>query len=223
MSLLLAQQRKFKEQGRTSAADPAEGKRVLITGGGHIGAQQLATMLNDSLEEDLLALKDYQSIQRKIEFKKNELIPKYKGYVERLKASGQNHSLLGYYLVWLLDAGEMDEAVPYGLYCVKNGVSMPERFQSELKTFFVGEVCKWAADLLEGGKSADPYLFDVFEAVTVGNWDIADSVCANLYRCVGFQFEQAGEIEQAVEYLGIALSMGAQVKTRLKELRKKLK
>lgn len=222
MSLLLAQQRKFKEQGRTSAADPAEGKRVLITGGGHIGAQQLATMLNDSLEEHLQVLKSFESIHRKIQYKKEVLIPEFRDYVSRLEDSGQDHPLLGHYLVWLLDAGEIDEALPYGLWCVEKGISLPERFQSRLSTFFVGEVCKWAEDQLTGDSSADPYISLLFEAVVSGNWDIADAVSASLYKCMGFQAEQAEKYEEAAEYLDIALSMGAQVKTRLGKIRKKL-
>lgn len=222
MSRMLEYQRRFKEKGQLPGATSEEKKTVLVVGGGHIGNQQLAQLLNDSLEEHLQVLKSFEARQRKIDYKKNTLIPEYRDYVSRLEDSGQDHPLLGYYLVWLLDAGEIDEAVTYGLWCVEKGIELPECFQSKLPTFFVGEVCKWAEAELAAERSADPYISILFEAVTDHDWDIADKVSAHLHKCMGFQDEQDGRLEDAAVMLQIAMELGAQVKTRLGIIEKKL-
>ena len=222
MSLMLAHQKKIKEQGGTSAADPAAGPKMLVVGGGSIGSQQLAELLTNSLEEHLQVLKSFESVQRKIQYKKEVLIPEYRNYVSRLEDSGQDHSLLGHYLVWLLDADEIDEALPYGLWCVEKGISLPERFQSKLPTFFVSEVCRWSEDQLADGKSADPYISLLFEAVKSHEWDLADKVSAHLHKCMGFQDEQDGRLEDACVMLQAAMGLGAKVKTRLDQIQKKL-
>ena len=222
MSLMLANIKKYEAEGELPGAAPEEKKRVLVVSGGSIGKQQMIELLNDSLEEHLQVLKGFESIQRKIDYKKNVLIPEYRDYVSRLEDSGQDHPLLGHYLVWLLDAGEIDEAVTYGLWCVEKGIDLPERFQSKLPTFFVGEVCKWAEAELADGRSADPYISALFEAVTEHDWDIADKVSAHLHKCMGFQDEQDGRLEDAAVMLQIAMTLGAQVKTRLGIIEKKL-
>ncbi|HAS89841.1 MAG TPA: terminase [Desulfovibrio sp.] len=222
MSLLRAQQIEFEKTGQLPGTTSEEKKTVLIVGGGSIGKQHTIELLNASLEEHLQVLKGFDSVNRKIEYKKNVLIPEFRGYVSRLEDSGEIHPLLGYYLVWLLDAGEIDEALPYGLWCVENGIDLPERFQSKLPTFFVGEVCKWAEVQLDEDLSADPYISLLFEAVTENDWDIVDKVSAALYRAMGFQAEQSGDLEAAAGYLETAFKMGAQVKTRLGDIKKLL-
>ena len=222
MSRMLEYQRKFKEQGEATGATPEETKRVAVIGGGSIGKLQIIELLNDSLEEHLQVLKSFEGIQRKIEYKKNVLIPEYRDYVSRLEDSGQDHPLLGYYLVWLLDAGEIDEALPYGLMCVEKGIELPECFKSKLPTFFVGEVCKWAEGELAEDKSADPYISFLFEAVEEHDWDIADNVSAHLHKCMGFQDEQDGRLEDAAVMLQASMALGGKVKTRLDKIQKKL-
>ncbi|MBI9109900.1 phage terminase small subunit [Maridesulfovibrio ferrireducens] len=225
MSLMLAHQRKMKEQGQveTDESAVASSAKIGIFPGGSVGTQQMAELLTNSLEEDLHQLHEIQAVTRKIEFKKNELIPKYQPYISRLKELNQDHPLLGYYLVWLIDAQDWDEVLSFGSYCVENNISLPERFKSELKTFLVGEFCKWAEAELSADRSADPYIAQIFEMVIEQDWDIADAVTADLYKMMGFQQEQNGELEEAAELLTTALDIGAQVKTRLEKLKKKLK
>lgn len=219
MSLMLAHQKKVKESGTSAAVLLSKGTTFP---GGKIGARQLANFLTAALKEDLNTLHGITSIQRKIEFKKSELIPKYREYIPRLKSAGFDHELLVYFLIWLLDAKEIAEAVEHGLYCVDRGLSMPERFSTDLKTFFVGAVCCWAEDELSDESSASPYLMDLYSYVDAEKWDIADAVMAKLLKCMGMQSELDKDPGKAIHFFEQAETYGAKVKTKLNKLRKKI-
>jgi len=223
MSLMRRHQERMKQAGTVDAATPV----VAVLGSatsGMVGMQQLVALLDAALAEDLKSLHDIQSVERKIEVKRTLLIPKYRDYVARLRADGRSHDLLGYYMVWLLDAGDMEAALELGFSLAAAGASMPERFKQQLPTFLAGTVMDWAEAEDALGRSPEPYFSELF-AKAIGGlqdepWDLPDALRARYYRMRGLLDEKTGDIPSAIEHLERAFMLGAKVKTKLDALKK---
>jgi tetratricopeptide (TPR) repeat protein len=227
MSLMLKHQRTAK----TAPAETVAARKTAVIGApaaGRIGRQQLAALLSNALAEDLKSLKEIHSIERKIAVKRELLIPKYRDYVARLRADGKQHDILGYYLVWLLDAGEMDSALELGFFLVGQGAGLPgERFSRDLPTFMADAVLEWAEAEFDAGRSPEPYFARLFkrvdglaDGVAFTPWDLPDALRAKYYRLRGLLDERLGDVDSAIRQLEKALSLGAKVKTKLGELAK---
>ncbi len=194
--------------------------------GGTLGKQQHAQLLADSLTEDLKKLHELKSIERKIEMKRTVLLPKYKSHVDELTGADKAAPLLGQYLVWLFDVGDMPRALALGLYCDAHGVDLPERFNRDLHTFMADAVLEWAEAEHTAERSPEPYFSQILEHITdatdEGGWDVPDALRAKFYRLSGFLLEAGGNLAGAKDALTEALKLGAQVKTRLSEVTKAL-
>ncbi|MEZ6853138.1 phage terminase small subunit [Halodesulfovibrio aestuarii] len=226
MSLMLSHQQRMREQKkRVEAGQPEPEKPDMLKTAptGLVGTQQLLALLDKALEQDLKSLKGINSRERKAEVKR-QLVEKYTTYVERLKAVSATHDLLGWYLVWLFDIGEMDTAVEYGLWCVREGVALPERFNRDVKTFVADAILEWTDVQFEAGHSVQPYFAAVLnnaDGMCCQPWDLPDEVTAKFYRQQGLVLARAEKFTAAVDVLEEALSLGAKVKTALADARKK--
>ena len=226
MSLMLSYQQKVRAQKERAAAgqpEPTKPDELKVAPAGLIGNQQLGALLDKALEQDLKSLKGISSRERKADVKR-ELVDKYAGYVERLRASSLQHDLLGWYLVWLFDIGELDTAVTYALWCVESGVGLPERFNRSTQAFAADAILEWADAQYDAGHSVEPYftaLFNNADGVCSQPWDLPDEVTAKFYRQQGLVYARAEKFTAAVDVLEEALSLGAKVKTALADARKK--
>ena len=225
MSVMRRFQERMRNQGKVLAELPAaRRKNAGPQGTGVLAGKQLEEFLSASLAEDLAALKSISSVERKIAHKRDTLLPKYAPYVERLEESSATHELLGYYLVWLFDAGNIDEAVQFADYCLENGVKLPERFQSDIRFFVASKIMEWAEKEQEAGRSVDPYFGHIWSQAQADPeaWNLPDDLLARKSRLKGLIAEQRGDLSSAEGYLAVALERGAKVKTALDRVRKKI-
>lgn len=206
---------------------PAPAGRAVVTGRGGRGlvaGQQLARLLDASLSEDLKKLSEIKAVSTKIQRKREVLIPQYEGYVERLREEGHQHDLLTYMMLWLFDAGDIEKALDLGLYCVRAGVPMPERFRRDVSTTIADAVLEWAEGVYNEKGTPEPYFSTVLGFIDGMNtpepWDLPDKVTAKYYRLAGLLEMRAGRNESAVSCFETALELGASVKTVLAEARK---
>ena len=223
MSLMLKHQRRAKETGVVASVPPAGGP-VGAVPGGRVGTQQLGALIDAALTEDIKSLKGVRSIERKIELKREQLIPKYREYVARLRSDGVAHPLLTQYLVWRFDVGELEAALDLGFHCLDHGVSLPERFRRDVPTYMADAVLEWAEAQFEAGRSPEPYFTHLFEYVrgdAVEPWDLPDALRAKYFRLHGLLKEQTGDLRSAEASLVRAMTLGAKVKTALAKVRKK--
>ncbi|WP_034603577.1 phage terminase small subunit, partial [Halodesulfovibrio aestuarii] len=226
MSLMLSHQQKMRaarERAESGQPEPEKPDMLKTAPTGLVGTQQLLALLVKALEQDLKSLKGINSRERKAEVKR-QLVEKYTTYVERLKAVSATHDLLGWYLVWLFDIGELDTAVEYGLWCVREGVVLPERFNRDVKTFVADAILEWTDAQFEAGHSVQPYFAAVLnnaDGMCCQPWDLPDEVTAKFYRQQGLVLARAEKFTAAVDVLEEALSLGAKVKTALADARKK--
>lgn len=213
-------QQKVKNEGRLIAAMPQ--KAAVPAKAGLLAGAQLEALVTASLTEDLAALKTLASRERKEAMKRETLIPKYGDYVERLKAAGSRHELLGYWLVWLFDAGMLVEACEYAAWGLDAGLKLPERFQSDIHFFIASQVIEWAEKEFNAGRSPEPFLSDQYRRQTAEpeKWNLPDELAARYHRLRGLMAEKDGNLALAEAELQAAMDLGAKVKTALANVRK---
>lgn len=221
--------RKQQQQARVIATMPAnvgalslpilQGVPTSIMGG-----QQLGAFLQASLEGDLKALKDIASHERRNVVKGSELVPKYRPYVERLKEQGTVHPLLGWYLVWCMDASLIEEGIIHGAWCVAHAVPLPEAFKSSPAFFVADTLMDWAEGQHNAGAECEPYVSELLQCMADAPdlWPVPDTLTARAYRLLGLRADNAGELETAKEHLTKAMQLGAKVKTALDAVQKRL-
>lgn len=192
--------------------------------GGNLAGQQLAAFLDAALAEDLAVLKSMASVEDKVAHKRDELIPKYAKYVARLKAEKRPHELLGYWLVWLFDAGAIDAALEHAEWCINAGHPLPERFNSDLRFFIASQVTAWAEAEVTAGRAVEPYFGWLLEQAENDSkaWNLPDPLRGRMYRVKGLDAERAEDLPVAAAYLKKALNLGAKVKTALEKIHKKI-
>ena len=152
------------------------------------------------------------------------LIPKYADYVRRLREAGYSHDLIGYYLVWLMDSGMIEEGLELALWCVGKGQTLPEGFSSKLPYFVSDTLLTWAEAETAAGRTVQPYLDQWSTAVTAAPdaWNLPDVITARFRKVLAQQAELAGDLATAKQHYEAALALGAKCKTALADVTRKL-
>ena len=191
---------------------------------GLMAGQQLAALCTASLTEDLRALKEVASHASRDITKRDVLIPKYADYVRRLREAGYSHDLIGYYLVWLMDSGMIEDGLELALWCVGNGQPLPEGFSSKLPYFVSDTLLTWAEAETAAGRTVQPYLAQWSTAFTAAPdaWNLPDVITARWRKVLAQQAELAGDLATAKPHYEAALALGAKCKTALDVVTRKL-
>lgn len=191
---------------------------------GLMAGQQLAAFCAASLAEDLHALKSVASHESRDVMKRNTLVPKYADYVRRLREAGHTHELIGYYLVWLMDAGMVEEGLDLALWCVEHGQPLPEGFKATAAYFFADTLLTWAEGQTAAGRAVQPYLDQWRAAVEAAPeaWNLPDGITARWHKVLAQQAELAGDLVAARLHYEAALALGAKCKTALDVVTRKL-
>ena len=219
-----------------------------IASGGLLSGQKLMAFLTASLAEDVKQLKDVHSHERKADIKRGTLIPKYRPYVARLRESDARHDLVGWYLVWLMDSGMVEDAWELARHCVATGQKLPENFKAEPGYFYADTLLAWAEAEFTAGRAFEPYVSALLEdmadaddaggALPLGGmggsaggdspplgkiaWNLPDAILARIHRLRGLAAEKAEDLDTARAELARALELGGKVKTALEAVQKKL-
>ena len=191
---------------------------------GLMAGQQLAALCTASLTEDLRALKEVSSHASRDITKRDVLIPKYADYVRRLREAGYTHELIGYYLVWLMDSGMIEEGLELALWCVTNRQPLPEGFSSKLPYFVSDTLLTWAEAETAAGRTVQPYLDQWSTAVAAAPdvWNLPDVITGRFRKVLAQQAELAGDLATAKPHYAAALALGAKCKTALADVTRKL-
>ena len=219
MSFVRKYQQRVANKAQTSSPD-----NILVVGG---SASHFLKLLDTQLETDLIALKGIKNIELKESEKRDRLVPAYTPHVERLIAEKQQHPVLGYFLVWLFDAGMIEEAMAHAEFCMNNDVALPERFKSDTTTFIYDSLGKWAEAEVAADHSPEPYLSNLLancEALAEQGTplNIPGKSIARLYKVRGLVAEKDGRLQDAVDDLERAFALGENCKTVLNNCKKKL-
>lgn len=130
-------------------------------------------------------LKDIQSIERKIEAKR-QFLPAYDPWVDGALAGGNGAQdvILTTVLVWHIDAGNYRRALEIAPYAVRHGLQMPDQYDRSLGTVLIDE---FGVAALSGKMSLDdarellPQVIDITAAL-----DAPDQARAKLHKALGY-------------------------------------
>lgn len=143
------------------------------------------------LLEDRQRLKDIQSIEKKIELKR-ELLPNYRAWIEgvldQAAATGQavQDEVVVNIMPWLIDVGDYAAAITLARHILHFRLVLPERFKRTAATLVTEEIADAVLAGLDSGNpvaDASAILFDL--EATVAGHDMPDEVAAKLQKAIG--------------------------------------
>lgn len=190
------------------------------------GPNQAYRMLQLKLREDKQALKSKQSIQAKIELKR-ELVGHYDEWINATLSAGKGDqdNLLTTLMLWHIDIGNFGSALDIAEYAMKHNLKMPDAHQRTLATVVAEEIADTAKKLATNGEINDEQIAQVLRASTItADADMPDQVRAKLSRQVGELTETVNPVF-ALDNFQNALRFDANsgVKGSIKRLEKQLK
>lgn len=179
------------QPGATAAPPPTEGP----------AATAYEQMLMQ-LAEDRRQLHDIQSIERKIELKR-ELIGQYDAWVDgalaEADATGRavQDEIVATMLTWAIDVQDWQRALQLGAHVLRYQLVLPERFKRDAATLLVEETSEAAIKTLsQAGGSFPRQILTNIETLT-SDRDMHDQVRAKLYKAIGLAL--VAEAEAATE------------------------
>lgn len=180
-----------------------------------------------ALVEDTRRLHDIQSIERKIEAKR-EMLPKYEDYIQGVleAGTGQQDDVLVTLMVWYLDTGDIKTGLDIAEYAIEHGLETPDKYARTTATLAAEEVAGFSL-LAMANETVDEDLPEqLCRAVDLfADADMQDQVKAKLFKAYGHHLREQGNNEQALVALNRALNLNERVgvKEDIKRLEKTLK
>lgn len=229
-----------RHREKTLAA--AAGIAAMATSGAlaqHTGhAATMSEQMRAKLYDDQASLGQLQSLEAKIALK-HQLLPSYIPWIDGVLAGsaetgiGVEDEVFATLMVWRIDTGDFDGAVPLADYVLKHGLSLPSRYQRQPAVL----IAEGANKLLDAGQAAPQEALSAVWPLTETR-DMPDQVRAKLEKAIGREFARCSDDPaiadsgmpgaaaayraQAIKHLRRAIELNPQigVKTRLKVLEK---
>jgi len=138
------------------------------------------------LDSDLKELKTFNRIEDKVKHKREQLIPKFKSYIEEYLASGEQYDnpLFAQMVIWLFDVEDLETAIEWCQTAIDRELDTPERFKRDFATFCADEVLAWSERMAAQGHSVEPYFSQVFIKVRE-EWRINEKLTAKWFKFAG--------------------------------------
>lgn len=190
------------------------------------GPNAVYRMLQLKLREDKQALKSKQSIQAKIELKR-DLVGHYDEWINATLSAGKGDqdNLLTTLMLWHIDIGNFGPALDIAEYAMKHDLKMPDAHQRTLATVVAEEIADTAKKLATSNEINSEQVAQVLRASTItADADMPDQVRAKLSRQVGELTEAVNPVF-ALDNFQTALKFdeNSGVKGFIKRLEKQLK
>ncbi|WP_010545989.1 phage terminase small subunit [Sphingomonas elodea] len=186
------------------------------------------------LVHDMRRLKGIQSIEKKIEAKR-EMLPAYRNWVmARVTAARETgravaDGVIPTIMVWLIDVGEYRGALELAEYMLRHDLPMPARYQRTTAALVAEEIATAAAKAQAAGSRFDLNIL-VDTKILTADADMHDQIRAKLFKAIGMETAhdaEAGKIDAfgtALEALRRAQQLDDRVgvKGRIKQIEKAL-
>ena len=137
------------------------------------------------LHQHRLRLKDFQSVEKKIEAKR-AMLPEYDPYVDGVLQArpGTQDDVIATVLVWHIDAGNYARALEIAEYALASGIKPPDQYNRNLPTIVQDEV---AEAILAGKLSGADALQIAAKAMALTDQaDTPDQAKSKLYKAAGW-------------------------------------
>ncbi|WP_028968024.1 phage terminase small subunit [Spongiibacter tropicus] len=173
------------------------------------------------LAEHKRQLKSIQSIEKKIELKK-QLIPEYQSYLKGILEAdkGGADEVVTTLLLWCIDAGQHYAALALASYCLRHNLPTPDAHQRTMGTVIAEEFADYSL------KGAEGITLDMLQQVQelTKEQDMPDQVRAKLHKAIGYLLRDTNksaalaELQRALE-----LNTAAGVKKDIEKLEREIK
>lgn len=194
-------QRHF-EQVRAELAATA----AAADGSASMAGSSIYELMLAKLHTDRRRLKGIQSIERKVDVKR-EVLPDYAEYVNGVLSAGgrgAQDEVLITVMVWRIDVGDFPGALAIAAYALEHGMNMPDQYDRTLATVLAEEVADRALDALKVDQAFDSQLLLQVAQMT-DQHDMHDQVRAKLYKAIGLSLQS--DAATALPYLERALQL----------------
>ncbi|MGI1677564.1 MAG: hypothetical protein K6L75_02450 [Cellvibrionaceae bacterium] len=217
-----ALERHAKNKNETQLVENSKDQTLLV---GDVGDDYETVLAALNLDRD--RLKEIDSVPEKIELKKNELVPKYLQYLEKYRDEERLHpnAVLVWVLIWLLDIKDVERALEWATFAIKQHQHAPENFKRSLTELFAESMCDWAETEFTEGRSFSPY----FEMVAVNLkekvWLTEQPIIpGKIFKLMGQHFEKLSDDKAALDWYTLAQYANdkAGCKGKIKSLTEKL-
>lgn len=169
-------------------------------------------LMQAQLFEHTRALKEIQSVARKVEAKRG-FLPDYWPWVDgvlQADAGGEDMVLTNVF-VWAIDAGEYERALQMGAYILRHGLKLPDRYQRDPATTLMDEFAD--AALKPGAAGTGPSVDHLAQVADLtAAHDAPDQARAKLYKALGYGVAQRkdanddyGQLDKATATQALAL------------------
>ncbi|WP_110687030.1 phage terminase small subunit [Salinicola aestuarinus] len=160
--------------------------------------------------EDYRRLKSIQSVERKIEVKR-EILPNYAEYVAGVLESGQGaqDEVLMRVMLWRIDIGDIDGALAIARYAIAHDLDPGEQFQRSTPAILVEESADQALALPDDDDSLLDALVEI-DTLTA-DADMHDQIRAKLHKALGNGHRARGDLNEALAAFQRALELNERV------------
>ena len=162
-------------------------------------------LMQAALVADRVRLKRIQSHAARDARKKEELLPRYREYLEELIAKNRvgPADVVFCNMVWAIDIGDVEWARALGSYAIEHDITTPDDFRRDIRNVFVGDMARLALKLNQA-KQPTRWIIEIEQQSA--SWDLVDPIRADLYKACGFD-SASREPAKAVNYLKQALAL----------------
>jgi len=160
------------------------------------------------LISDKQRLKNIQSIQRKIDTKR-EMLADYQPWIDGVLAAGQGgkDDVLSTVMVWHIDAGAFARALQIADYVIAHNLPLPDQYNRDAPTLLLDEI---SDAFLQNFAQSNPFhpdaiaILEHVEKLTDGK-DAPDQARAKLHKALAYAYmEQTGDDDLTPENLPAA-------------------
>lgn len=179
--------------------------------GATLAGSNVYELMLAKLYDDKRRLKDIQSVERKIEVKR-EILPEYEDWVSGALSAGKGaqDDILVTVMVWYMDVGEFAEALRIAHYVIEHDLVLPDQYQRNVPTVIVDELSDAALSAQKAGQSFPLDLLTEAQSLTA-DLDMPDQARAKLHKALGYELRAAGKPAEAVEHYERALSLNKNI------------
>lgn len=143
------------------------------------------------LHADRQRLKRIASIEKKIELKRDELLPEYVEYVAGALSGGRGaqDDVLTTVMIWRVDAGDLAGALDIARYALAHRMTLPDQYDRPLATAIAEEFAEAALKAYKAGD--DVLTVPLLEvAKLTESHDMHDQVRAKLHKAIAYSIMQ---------------------------------
>ena len=177
-----------------------------------------------ALENDTQRLHEINSISRKQEVKRAELIPRYRDYLAKHIAAGKKPgAVLVRNMIWAFDALDLDHGMTLAAYIdSKGGATMPEGFRRDFYNYWYATIGDTAVAQMRANEPITRHITTVYtDMIAHPERDIVDRIRAAVLSGQGGAVEVADPAAAAMLYeQAMELDPKCGMSRRLKQLRK---